>query len=118
MKNKDKHGTVFATAEKKILILLLYYTLLTSTGLFPYAHTLSHQQTEKTLQNYFLCEGSRSKQPDLDCNVQAVAATQLPGLLTAANVMQGLLPAFLLILFVNSKLLKTKVARILPCWVE
>ena len=84
---------------------------MTSTALVPFAHSLiTRQQTEKTLQNYFLCEGSRSKQPDLDCNVQELVATQLPGLHTITVVMQGLLPAFLLILFVNQKCLKAKVA--------
>ena len=114
MKNKGK--SLFVTAEKKILIILLYYTLMTSTALVPFAHSLiTRQQTEKTLQNYFLCEGSRSKQPDLDCNVQELVATQLPGLHTVTIVMQGLLPAFLLVLFVNPKCLKAKVARTLSC---
>ena len=85
MKNKGK--SVFVTAEKKILIILLYYTFMTSTTLVPFAHFLiTHQQTEKTLQNYFLCEGSRSKQPDLDCNVQELVATQLPGLHTVGSI--------------------------------
>ena len=106
MRSKDS-GVVIATAEKKILALLLFYTLVFIASLLPYTHRLvTRQQSQKTLQNYFLCEGSRSNQPDLDCNVQEVVVTQLPGLFTASIVMQGLLPAFLLTLFFNSKCFK------------
>ena len=108
---------MLVTAEKKILALLLFYTFVFICSLLPYTDRLvKRQQTQRTLQNYFLCEGSRSlsNEPDLDCNVQAVVATQLPGIFTASIIMQGLLPAFLLILFVNSKCLKARVAQILP----
>lgn len=116
MKNKGMKGSAFATAEKKILALLLFYTVLFIATLLSYTYRLiEHQETQGTLSDYFVCEGSRSKQSDLDCNVQGLVARQRPAVATIVQVVtaivQGFIPTFFLTLFVDFTKLKAKIVH-------
>ena len=108
MQNKGKG---YVTAEKKILVILLYYIVLILIGLFPFTHVLvTRERNQKTLLDYFTCESVRNNHSNLDCDKGRIGTTHLPGLFTATNVAQGLLPAFLLVLFAT-KTLKTKLVQ-------
>ena len=105
MQNKGKG---YITAEKKILVILLYYIVLVLIGLFPFTHLLvTRERTQRTLLDYFTCESIRNNHSNLDCDKGKIVTTHIPGLFTATNVAQGLLPAFLLVAFAT-KTLKTK----------
>jgi len=82
-----------------------------------FLHTRLLSDQSQQLSDYFVCEGSRSKQPDLDCNVQGLVARQFPAVATIIQVVtaivQGFIPTFFLTLFVDFTKLK---AQIVHCY--
>ena len=96
------------TAEKKILMALSYYVLVTVFSLMSFTLTTRNSGPfVMQLQAYFACEG-RGRDPDNPCDRNNFQQLAYPGVATTSNVLLGLFPAVNLLYVLNIRELKDK----------
>ena len=114
LKVKDsKHIFKFGTAEKKLLIVLSYYIVLSSVALISF--TLATRNVENLIsgiQEYFFCEQG-GFDPEDHCT-RDYRKYSYPSLSTISYALLGLFPVVNLIYVINLKELKAALHKWLP----
>ena len=120
-KQTNKSGT----AERKILIVFIYYVLLAAISLVAFSLSIkSIDQFIAEVLKYFKCE-SRGVDPDNHCDkyINSYLKHRQVALISMSHILLGLYPVVNLVYVVNirelKKLIKKWLLRVkkwLPCW--
>ena len=105
------------TAERKILIVFVYYVLLAAISLVAFSLSTRHsEQFIIKVLDYFTCE-SHGVNPDNHCDekINSYLKHRHVALLTLSHVLLGLYPVMNLIYVINTRELKLHVKKWLLC---
>lgn len=106
------------TAERKILIVFVYYVLLTVISLVAFSLSIKHKdQFISKVGEYFHCE-SHGVNPNSHCDefVDSYLKHRQVALVSMSHILLGLYPVVNLIYVVNIRELKPHVKKLLLCW--
>ena len=106
---------MIGTAERKILIVFVYYVFLAVFALLTFSLSIRNEDQFITeVLKYFKCE-SKGIDPDNTCDTNGYLKHRQVALISISHILLGLYPVVNLIFVINFQELKKHMKKWIPC---